>query len=69
MNRTIHSKVLAPRLPDHNPTSSTIPADSWPSDRRWVYLWLLPKDKTDRTVKSEPRQRTRAAEVLFNDAR
>ena len=61
--------MLAPRLPDHNPTSSTIPADSWPSKRRWVYLWILTKDKTDRTVKRERRQRTRAAEVLFNDAR
>ena len=61
--------MLAPRLPDHNPTSSTIPADSWPSKRRWVYLWILTKDNTDRTVKRERRQRTRAAEVLFNDAR
>jgi type I restriction enzyme M protein len=34
-----------------------------------VCLWFLTKDKTDRTVKSERKQRTRTGEVLFIDAR
>lgn len=34
-----------------------------------VCLWFLTKDKSDRTVKSERKQRTRAKEVLFIDAR
>lgn len=34
-----------------------------------VCLWFLTKDKTDRTVTSERKQRTRTGEVLFIDAR
>ena len=34
-----------------------------------VVLWFLTRDKTDRTVKSERKQRTRTGEVLFIDAR
>jgi type I restriction enzyme M protein len=34
-----------------------------------VCLWFLTKDKTDRKVKSERSQRSRAGEVLFIDAR